>query len=139
MKKILAILLIAALLLTLCACKPPEELMTKSRQAVENMLFAIRENKEDYGFSLMYPGTVTEKEFHEPFTELSAALPCDEDYTLELQTWEVTKKVGTEDQWFVAQYSLVWGDGSFIIDTTYCIGERYEGLLGFNISLADGK
>lgn len=90
----------------------------------------------------MYPGTVTQEDFHKTFEMLCKDLPSEEDFTLELQTWGVTTKIlpqgRAKTKWFHAEYSLVWGGKSYTLQTTYSVGEQFEDLSGFYVTLAIG-
>lgn len=138
MKKLLAILLVAALLLSLCGCAFSSELADKSQEAVEAFLSALRDKDEAAAFAVMVPGVADEAQFHKTFEAMCRDIPCDEDYTLEVKTWDITNKIGTKDEWCTASYSLEWGGKSYTIDTTYSVENGQEGLYGFNITPVDG-
>lgn len=134
MKKLLAILLVAALLVSLCSCAAMKANEENAKQAAESYFAAVKDGREADAAGCAHPST--QGHFRELCTRLREDLPIAEGYTLEEKYVQIGSYAGLDGTYTEVklEYKLTCGGESYTAYVTYRSDAKGAGLTDLSLT-----
>ena len=127
-----ALFLLLALTLTLAGC---DMLKTEDmEQRVRAMLDMDVAGDREGSYALLFPGITDEDAYRESFPQIQEYFPITEGYSLTLESYHITKEIGTSRRTVEdAEYRVSFDEQEFIIYVQYVTEAKRAGFTEFRV------